>query len=250
MNKTKIEWCDYTWNPVSGCLHGCSFCYARKIANRFNSGGSVQAYKYRFKYQDEPLYEVFEKGLPFPHGFEPTFHHYRLDDPQKVKKSQKVFVGSMSDLFGRWVPDEWIEDVFDACEKAPQHKYLFLTKNPSRYTDLAVKWLLPEAENMWFGSTVTSPKDTFWRSLRGNSFLSIEPILEPFGRPKDPFQYANWVIVGAETGNRKGKVIPRREWIEDIVATCRDVGIPIFMKDSLKDLMGDDFTQEWPEGLR
>ena len=242
MNRTKIDWADRSWNPVSGCLHGCSFCYASRIATRF-------ADKSNLTYVDG-VKPPHLSNVPYPYGFLPTLHPNRLDQPQKVKKPQKIFVCSMADLFGDWAPDEWIKDVFDACEKAPQHKYLFLTKNPAKYTELAAKWLLPEAENMWFGSTVTSPKDTFWRSLRGNSFLSIEPILEPFGRPKDPFQYANWVIVGAETGNRKGKVVPKREWIEDIVATCRETGIPVFMKDSLKDLMGDDFTQEWPEGLK
>ena len=257
MNRTKIEWCDRTWNPVSGCLHSCNFCYARRIANRFgtlesNSGDMPDSVVEVLTEKDGIIAELNERlpGEPYPYNFVPTFHKYRLDDPQKVKKSQRVFVCSMADLFGEWVPDEWIKDVFEACMKAPQHKYLFLTKNPGRYTELADKRLLPEFENMWFGSTITTPKDTFWRSMRYNSFLSIEPIFEPFGRPENPSQYTKWVIVGAETGNRKGKVIPKREWIEDIVATCRETDTPVFMKDSLKELMGDDFVQEWPEGLK
>lgn len=243
MNRTKIQWSDYTWNPTTGCWHNCDFCYARKIATRFNSGGSVQAYNYRFKYHDEPLYEVFEKGLPFPHGFEPTFYHYRLDDPQKVKKSQKVFVGSMSDLFGEWVPDEWISDVFDACKKAPQHKYLFLTKNPSRLVRMFPDKL---PSNHWYGQTVTDG-DVFGMPMP-NSFISFEPLLAE--AHFSPFVKFGWAIVGAETGNRKGKVVPKREWVDNIASFCRERNIPVFMKDSLKDLMGDGFTQEWPEGLK
>ena len=147
--KTKIDWCDSTWNPVSGCLHGCEYCYARKIAERF--GGASETHNNECCYEcqwetegtgeihelDEPIYDYDHgRNAPYPFDFDPTFHRYRLDEPQKWKKPRNIFVCSMADLFGDWVPDEWIREVFQACEAAPQHRYLFLSKNPGRYCHL------------------------------------------------------------------------------------------------------------------
>ena len=264
MNKSKIEWCDMTWNPVTGCLHNCPYCYARRIANRF--GGASETHynecvgeecqwctEETGKTHDltEPIYDV-DRGhnAPYPFYFDPTFFRYRLDEPQKVKKSQKVFVCSMADLFGDWVPDEWIEEVFKACEAAPQHKYLFLTKNYDRYEHIINSGLITVHDNYWFGTTVTTTDGGAYRRGQGiNTFASIEPILERFNGCKAEL-LPSWVIIGAETGNRKGKVIPEKEWIDNIVSGCHEAGAPVFMKNSLKDLMGDDFIQEWPEGLR
>ena len=94
LNKTKIEWCDRTWNPVTGCLHGCSYCYARKIAERF-------------------------KGTKaWPDGFKPIFRPERLDDPIiEYGTEQSIFVCSMADLFGEWVPKEWIKSSLKQCTK-------------------------------------------------------------------------------------------------------------------------------------
>lgn len=237
MNKTKIEWCDMTWNPVTGCLHGCEYCYASRIATRF-------ADKTNLTYVDG-VKPPHLSNVPYPYGFLPTLHPNRLDQPQKVKKPQKIFVCSMADLFGDWVPDEWIEKVFDACEKAPQHKYLFLTKNPARYEQFD-RHMPP---NMWFGWTQTKPKEvpTFATHHSWHTFISLEPLLEEFKAFR--ISGMRWAIVGAETGNRKGKIVPEKRWIDSIVATCREVKVPVFMKDSLKDLMGNDFIQEWPEEL-
>ena len=130
MNKTKIEWCDSTWNPVTGCLHGCEYYYARRIAERF--GGCDNPIDSRELLQPMTITRRNGKAVdaPFPFGFEPTLHRYRLDEPYQ-RRGLNIFVCSMADLFGEWVPDEWIEEVMNACLLSPQHRYLFLTKNPA-----------------------------------------------------------------------------------------------------------------------
>jgi len=152
MNKTKIDWADSTWNPVTGCLHNCEYCYARKIANRF--GGKYMPYGNGINILDTQF--DGEKGIdPYPFKFEPTFHRYRLDEPKRKTKGKTIFVGSMCDLFGEWVPDEWIQEVFKACEDAPQHRYLFLTKNPKRYYNLKLTENMVLNHNLAFGATCT-----------------------------------------------------------------------------------------------
>ena len=242
---SRIEWTDATWSPVTGCLHGCEYCYARRIVQRF---GDKNDEEWHDLYQ--PFYKIDGKINPYPYGFAPTFHRYRLDEPQKIKKPSKIFVCSMADLFGDWVPDEWIQEVFETCKKAPQHKYLFLTKNPKRLCELANMDKLPADNNFWYGSTVTSKNSLRYPGrFRDNTFLSIEPLLEPLDAGLGSFGNAKWIIIGAETGNRKDKIVPKREWIENIVEAASITRIPIFMKNSLKELMGDNFIQEWPEGL-
>ena len=158
----------------------------------------------------------------------------------------------MADLFGEWVPDRWIQEVFDACCKAPQHQYLFLTKNPSRYIGLEYERKLPRADNFWFGSSVTRLGDGYvwFEETKFHWFLSIEPILEDLGKMHLNSQKPEWIIVGAETGKRKDKVIPERRWIENLLMECRKYDIPIFMKSSLIDIWGEPLIQEFPEELR
>lgn len=247
MDKTKIEWCDSTWNPVTGCYHKCPYCYARGIANRFSGHGE--------KWNDDKIHvlnekvyaEEAEKAQPYPYGFVPTLHRYRLNEYEK-KKGRTIFVCSMADLFGSWVPDSWIEEVFTACEKAPQNRYLFLTKNPKRYIDLARSGKLPAKDNMWYGTTATEPGENFFLGEDYHTFVSIEPILRDYNKEIadicDAFQ---WVIVGAETGNRKGKIIPEQEWIESIEKMCESKEIPLFEKDSLIPIIGEEnMHREFP----
>lgn len=258
--KTKIDWADSTWNPVTGCNHGCTYCYARRMAERFGATKNDSKELYTL---DEPLrtsatYDYLrELGInegriqPYPFGFSPTFHRYRLDEPKRWAKPRNIFVCSMADLFGEWVPDEWIKAVFEACEKAPQHRYLFLTKNPARYIELANKDILPDgADNMWFGSTATTPETEFFYSGMHNTFVSVEPILQPFrdsnGDGARASLITDWIIIGAETGNRKEKVIPKASWIMDLVQSAEEINTPIFMKESLREIMGDCFRQEFP----
>ena len=205
-------------------------------------------------------YEDYGNGrtAPYPFEFDPTFHRYKLDEPQHWKKPRTIFVCSMADLFGDWVPDEWIEQVFKACEAAPQHRYMFLTKNPARFKQLRKNGIkLPNY--CWIGTSVTRDAEqadqytgrTGYLSENWDTtaqwFVSVEPILERMSRSSiENLTAMNWVIVGAETGNRKGKVVPRKEWIDEIAAECKRCRTPIFMKDSLRGLMGDDFRQEFP----
>lgn len=253
MKKTKIDWADSTWNPVTGCLHGCEYCYARRIAERF--GKHLMPIFTHYSVLNDPVREVrgicAGKVLPYPFDFTPTFHRYRLGEPSRWTKPRTIFVCSMADLFGDWVPDEWIQEVFAACAKAPQHRYLFLTKNPNRYNELAANGMLPQEH--WYGYTATSQKMlwTFHHAdecLVKNLFVSIEPILAPMQPGFCSHVPADWVIVGAETGQRKSKVAPERKWIDDILMECEYGGRPLFMKESLHELMGDDFRQELPWG--
>ena len=243
MDKTKIDWADMSWNPITGCLHGCEYCYAWHIAERFGN-------KY-LPYGDGTINVLEapmdgEKGIdPYPFGFEPTFHRYRLGEPVRKRRPRNIFVCSMADLFGEWVPDEWIQAVFAACKAAPQHRYLFLTKNPERYKEIQFKIPLPTSDRYWYGTTLTGTDGETLRFSGKNCFLSIEPLLEPINAV-DLWKRFGWVIIGAETGNRKDKVVPKREWIESIVAECQIAGIPVFMKSNLRDVWGDDLIQEYP----
>lgn len=256
MNKTKIDWCNSTWNPITGCLHGCEYCYARGIAERFQGEIAGKETVKRITIEDgrmiwdlpKAIHKTDGKISPYPCGFVPTFHRYKLDEAQKWKKGRNIFVCSMADLFGDWVPDSWIKEVFKACEKAPQHNYLFLTKNPRRYYEMYKKnkHLLPAGANMWYGFSITNNDYDAWYTDGRYTFTSIEPILQPITR----VPFVDWIIIGAETGRRKDKVIPKREWIEDIVNECRKADIPVFMKSSLADIWGDLLIQEFPKELR
>lgn len=259
---TKIDWADATWNPVTGCLHGCGYCYARGIANRFGlpyapklgDPGMEGAKKYDSSEGMDTMLELakpYEKNgrkQPYPMGFLPTMHRYKLDEAQKWTRPRTIFVCSMADLFGEWVPDEWIKAVFDACQAGPQHRYLFLTKNPARFLNLANRGLLPTGDNFWYGSSVPTPDTPYFFDDWLNTFASIEPIHGDFGEwdVQTPEELPRWIIVGAETGNRRYKIIPKREWVDGIVMNAQGNGIPVFMKESLRSLMGDDFRQEFP----
>ena len=282
--KTKIDWCDSTWSPVTGCLHGCEYCYARRIAERFrpeyvsgmygtNESEVSSRTNYELKepmrrcrYESDGVKLLYEKTA-YPFGFVPTFHRYRLEEPQRWKKPRNIFVCSMADLFGDWVPDEWIREVVAACDAAPQHRYLFLTKNPSRYKELdgIVHWpsfeetyIEKSRPRMILGASATNDAQMKIAYDSDADWVSIEPIHEPLlpewfvssigsddGQSIE-FRRWEWVVIGAETGNRKDKIIPKKEWIQEIADICLQEGTPVFMKESLRDLMGDDFRQEFP----
>ena len=257
MNKTKIEWCDRTWNPVTGCLHECEYCYARRIAKRFGTLDRDEAGEglefvldtpERFYELNEPVRDSEGKIEPYPADFYPTLHYYRMDEPQRKTKPQTIFVCSMADLFGDWVPDSWIEEVFAACVKAPQHRYLFLTKNPKRYGALARVGLLPQTDKFWYGSSTPTSQTPFWWSDRHNTFVSIEPMMEAF--PSDgecPIKKVGWVIMGAMTGPGSKDHQPKKEWIEPLVEDAQALCVPVFMKDSLIPIIGEEnMRREFP----
>ena len=255
---TRIDWADASWNPVTGCLHGCEYCYARGISQRFGCKitGDIRESTSLVEL-DEPYVSADGVKNPYPYEFIPTFHRYRLNIPQTWKTPKNIFVCSMADLFGKWVKDEWIQAVVDACKAAPWHRYLFLTKNPARYTEIIRKDIMLGTEgNFWLGSTTARHNDPAFFAVKSRAavdrvktFISIEPILERFGKGSQPINSAaavDWVIIGAETGTRKGRVIPKKDWILEIAEECDKYHTPLFMKESLRELMGNDFRQEFP----
>lgn len=255
MIKSKIEWCDSTFNPVTGCLHDCPYCYARGIATRFGGCDLAPEGKTDKKIITLPerLKVTTKAGVThnaaYPYGFTPTLHEYRLNDTFTRGFGKTVFVCSTADLFGEWVPDEWIEKVFAACKAAEGHRYLFLTKNPRRYRELGKARKLPELDSFWYGTTIEGPdQDAFWSTFH-HTFISVEPILEPFGSQLCPGGIAEkteWAIFGAETGNRKDKVTPERWWVEEFVEDLQKSGKPVFMKDSMKPVWGENIITEFP----
>lgn len=260
---TKIDWVDATYSPVTGCDHGCQYCYARRIASRFSGfdeNDELNQMSYAMSERNgKIIYEVDrlmtrvtksgeKQAAPYPFGFAPTLHNYKLiRDLKTLVDPRDIFVCSMSDLFADCIPDGWIQRVFQACMQFPKHRYFFLTKNPERYVDLFNSGILPQRQdNFWLGTTVINPYQPYFYKVDANCFLSIEPIQADF-RPDDTtLRHIQWVIVGAETGNRVGKVKPEKEWIMNISEVCKKIGIPLFMKESLRSLMGDDFRQEKP----
>ncbi|GHU51693.1 hypothetical protein AGMMS49975_05950 [Clostridia bacterium] len=270
MKNTKIDWADATWNPVTGCNHDCQYCYARGIAKRFagfesRSGGEIipngkgvarlSGNRELVKVTDsiyatthgEPLHVFgrqpqkrtkngsWQKAV-YPYGFEPTLHRYNLDVVKAVgRKPKTVFVCSMADLFGEWVQIDWIKAVFDACQNAPQHRYLFFTKNPARFNSLYDE--MPKGENFYYGYSKAQGEIQGFRTDI-NSFVSIEPLLGEVSI--SPLAHLNWIIVGAETGNRKGKITPKREWLDEILAYSEQTDTPVFMKDSLLTIVGEE----------
>lgn len=276
LHKTKIEWATHTWNPVTGCYHGCFYCYARSLIRRFephtverpmNPGAILaEANAPGCVVVTEPVRLMDELGAyvrstPYPVGFRPTLNRYTMDYPEKRLIPSRIFVSSMGDLFGSWVPDEWIAEVFEACKKAPWHTFLFLTKNPERYVELDKHGMLPVGENFWYGATATNASQMSRMSHAFGSisrdaktFLSVEPLMwditETAGWQISMEQSrVDWIIVGAMTGPGGTKGRPPREWLEKIVADAREAQIPVFMKDSLAPVWGTDLIQEFPEDM-
>lgn len=264
MNKSRIEYVDHTWNPITGCRHNCPYCYARRMTARF--AGDVRLNKMAKKdyslvpaadggsdlyVLDSPMTNETGNALVYPFGFEPTYHRYRMDTLDKLKMGNNIFVGAMADVFGEWVPDEWIKEIMNVCRLHPIHNYMFLTKNPERYERIDAAGILPADKNMWYGSTLTRPEDKCFISNSHNTFWSIEPIHAPFKMwEKDEFS-PDWVIIGAETGRQKDKTIPKKEWIDDIVNRCDIDGVPVFMKDSLIPIMGEpNMRRDFPKQLQ
>lgn len=241
MNKSGIEWCDHTWNPITGCRHGCSYCYADKMSLRFCGNmkrNMVQTDQYRMEGDlfvlDKPFMNEDGKPVIYPFGFEPTLHIYRYDTLDKLKQGQNIFVGAMTDIFGEWVPDSWIDDILGICEKHPQHNYLFLTKNPERYTQYGVPY---GKENIWYGTTITCDADAGrfnYLPAGCNTFVSIEPLMgDIVSKHNVMFRQVDWIIIGAETGHNKNKIVPELQWMcqmENLFAANRPMQITVMQE--------------------
>jgi len=219
----QISWADWSWNPVTGCLHGCEYCYARELATRESYAAS------------------------YPVGFTPLFHHERLDAPANTPvpddaiidpRRKRVFVCSMADLYGKWVPVDWIRQIHQSCLDNPQWDYLFLTKFPSRY----VKLDLPPTA--WIGTTVDSQRrvataENAFRKIEGVrvKWLSLEPLLEPLAF--SDLSMFDWVVIGAQsqTVQPGNKVVPafapNFDWVARLVAQARDAGCAVYLKPNL-----------------
>lgn len=236
-NKTTdaVDWASWTWNPVTGCEHGCEFCYARAIAHS-------------------------ERMAPYyPNKFEPTFHEYRLAAPANttIPKSSdptdgRVFVCSMADLFGKWVPVEWIRKVFDACLATPEWEYLFLTKWPARYSQM------PLIENAWYGASVIQQSDvsrieTAMQKIESDKvvkWISLEPMLGPV--TFNDLSWCNLVVIGAQTSTSQptgpvGSFSPKFDWIVNVINQCREADVPYYLKANLLQDPGMQLPKAWPK---
>jgi protein gp37 len=233
ISKTKIEYGDFAWNPVIGCLRGCPYCWARGFAKRFWNTYYNNEYRYR-KPIGEPV--ILRANLI---TFKPTFleHNFAKEFP---KKPSTILVGFMSDI-AYWNP-EWIERVLNKIKEYPQHKFVFLTKDYKVYNN----YKFPR--NCLLGITIT--ESYFFiktvgdyiplgQNIKNKYILNIEPINSriDFFDLRGIEMYS-WIIIGAETGNRKGKIIPEKSWIESIVNQAKTYDIPVFLKDNLKDIWG------------
>ncbi|MFA5625510.1 MAG: DUF5131 family protein [Bradymonadales bacterium] len=218
MNKTKIDWCDATINPVVGCSRGCEYCYARKINDRFH------------------IVPDFSK---------PQFFPERLKQFGS-KKPKSIFVNSMSDA-AEW-SDEFIEATCDAMKNNPQHNYIFLSKDFEKladgFNDYAREKGLNKLEDRLFLGLTFEGGDFYLGDYRPD-FYNFEPLLNRIDFIDDICgEGCALIIIGAETGNRHEKIIPHKEWIDDIVREADRCGIPVFMKESLRNIMGADFRQD------
>lgn len=212
---SKIEWTDATWNPVRGCTKispGCAHCYAETFAERFRG----------------------VPGHPYEQGFDLRLVPEKLTDPITWSKPQMVFVNSMSDLFHKDVPDDYIEVVAQVMAAADWHIYQVLTKRSERLRDLLKTRLRFAAElpHIWWGVSVENRKhglariDHLREASPAMAFLSIEPLLEDMG--EFDLGGIDWVIVGGESG--AGARPMKEEWVTSIQRQCRAARVPFFFK--------------------
>ncbi len=266
MNKTGIEWVrnpdgsqGYSWNPITGCLDSCTYCFARRLAHgrlrtQYLANNNLPS-------DNEPNHKEH-----CANPFYPRFWPERLKELPKAKSwtdeggrtrvirrsdtaSKGIFVCNMCEFFGDWVPANWQSEVFKVIRANYQHRFYFLTKQP---WNLA-KWS-PFPDNCWIGVTICNKEMAYrgwwhyFNLVRAKlKFISFEPLLEDvMAMPlnEQVTQKPDWVIIGSQT---KPYNPPKIEWVEAIVETADEVGVPVFLKDNLKPLLGNNLRQELPE---
>lgn len=210
MAQSSIEWTEMTWNPTTGCdkiSQGCKFCYAEIMSKRLQAMGIE-------KYKD---------------NFEVRIHEGELETPYKWKKSKVVFVNSMSDLFHKDVPLEFIQKVFKVMRDNPQHVFQVLTKRAERLMELSsqLKW----SHNIWMGVSVEDQKvesriDFLRKTNAKVKFLSLEPLIGPL--PNLNLEKIDWVIVGGESGHKPRPM--NSNWVIDIQEQCERSEVAFFFK--------------------
>jgi protein gp37 len=213
-DSTTIEWTDATWNPVTGCTKisaGCDHCYAERFSERFRG----------------------TSGHPFESGFDLTLRPERLEQPLAWRRPRMIFVNSMSDLFHKEIPVEFIDRVFDTMEHARWHTFQILTKRSSLMRNYLRRRYGNERGpvHMWFGVSVEDgSKKSRIEHLRGAPagvrFLSIEPLIGPMGLID--LTGIDWVIVGGESG--PGARPMRPDWVREVRDQCLAEGVAFFFK--------------------
>ncbi|MEO0556200.1 MAG: phage Gp37/Gp68 family protein [Bacteroidota bacterium] len=210
MAQSSIEWTEMTWNPTTGCSKisaGCKFCYAEVMSKRLQAMGIE-------KYKD---------------NFEVRTHESALSTPYTWKSSKVVFVNSMSDLFHKEVPLDFIQQVFKVMNENPQHVFQVLTKRAERLFELheQLKW----THNIWMGVSIENEKvvdriDWLRKTKAKVKFLSLEPLIGPL--PNLNLEKMDWVIVGGESGRKPRPMKP--DWVIDIQEQCEKNQVAFFFK--------------------
>lgn len=210
MAKSSIEWTESTWNPLTGCTKispGCKHCYAERMAKRLKAMG-------------QPNYA---------NAFKLSTHEHALELPLRWRKSQMVFVNSMSDLFHKDAPEEFIHRVFDTMRRAHWHNFQVLTKRAHRLAQLnrRIDW----PDNVWMGVSVETDRyldriDYLRETDAAVRFLSLEPLLGPM--PTLNLKRIGWVIVGGESGPRARPM--DESWVVSIRDQCNSANVPFFFK--------------------
>jgi len=211
MKKSKIEWTEMTWNPTTGCTKissGCNHCYAEVMARRLKAMG-VKGYE---------------------NGFGLTLQPHRLSEPLDRKKPTMYFVNSMSDLFHKNIPDDYIENILNIINLTPHHTYQILTKRAERMHYFFKKRKIPN--NAWLGVTIENrseglPRLDYLKCTNANiKFVSIEPLLEDLG--VTALNGIDWVIVGGESGPKARPM--KSEWVLNIKEQCARTHTKFFFK--------------------
>jgi protein gp37 len=221
MADTSIEWTDATWNPVAGCSvlsPGCTNCYAMRMAARLEAMGME---KYRGLTRKSGRRAVWTGKV--------RLDKTALQVPMKWRKSRRIFVNSMSDLFHEAAPVSFVESVWSVMERTPWHTYQILTKRPGRMAEVTAS--LPTLPNVWLGTSVESAEylgriDSLRRIKATVRFISFKPLLASVGAAD--LKQIHWVIVGGESG--PGARPMRKEWVDEIESACRKAGAAFFFK--------------------